>query len=236
MELKLILASNNSSRTIDEYQAKLSGFGLYLEDWQVINSAQAVGIYLQQQYPEGCKVHVLGSPSLKETLKGYGLRVTENNEKDVQVVVGSIDFNLTYPKLRNATLLIRSGCKFIGTNPDATYPTPEGLAPGSGAVIGALEIASGKKAKMIGKPAPILYQMALDRLGLTPGETLAVGDRFETDIVGAQAAGTHSGIGPHRRFNIGAGPGVSTPTRDHCARPDRIGILKLWKRKRWFTT
>ncbi len=192
--LKFILATNNSSRTVEEYHQKLSGFGVELKDWQIINSAQAVGIYLSDLYPEGCQIYVVGQPSLKKTLESYGLTVVSENELEAQVVVASMDFGLNYNKLKHATLLIRSGCDFIGTNPDATFPTPEGLLPGSGAFIGALEIASGKKARIIGKPEPLLYQMALKRLELKAEETLAVGDRLETDIAGAQAAGIHTAM------------------------------------------
>lgn len=194
MGLKLILATNNSTRTVDEYHKKLKGFGVNLEDGQVITSAQAVGIYLRKNHPDGCGVYVIGQPSLKQTLEGYGLTVIEDGGENVQIVVASIDFALTYDKLKMASLLIRSGCEFISTNPDATFPTPEGLFPGSGSVIGMLEIASGREATMIGKPAPLLYQMALERLGLAPRETLAVGDRLETDILGAQAAGIHTAL------------------------------------------
>jgi 4-nitrophenyl phosphatase len=190
--LKLILATNNSSRTVDEYLTKLSGFGVNLEEWQVINSSQAVGIHLQRAYPEGCKVYVIGEPSLKRTLEMYGLTIAGGDDNDTQVVVAAIDTDLTYEKLKRATLLLRSGCEFIGTNADATFPCPEGLLPGSGTVIGALEIASNIKARIIGKPSPLMYEMAMERLQLTPGETLAVGDRLETDIAGAQAAGIHT--------------------------------------------
>jgi len=191
---KLILATNNSSRTVDEYLKKLAGFGIHLEEGQVITSAQAVGIYLQKEYPEGCKVYVIGEPSLKKTLGMHGLTVVEGNDGDIQVVVAAIDTNLTFDKLKRATLLIRSGCEFIGTNVDVTLPTPEGLIPGSGTVIGALEIASDRKARVIGKPSPLLYKMALERLRLRPEETLAIGDRLETDILGAQAAGIHNAL------------------------------------------
>jgi len=192
--MSFILATNNATRTVDEYHTKLAGFGVSLEDWQVINAAQAVGIYLQEKYPGGAKVYVVGQPSLKHTLELYGLTIVNDHPEDAQVVVASLDYELTYEKLKHASLLIQSGCEFIGTNPDKTLPTPEGFIPGSGTVIGALELASGQQAKIIGKPEPLLYQMALKRLGLTPEDTLAIGDRLETDIAGAQAAGIHSAL------------------------------------------
>jgi 4-nitrophenyl phosphatase len=194
LNLKVILATNNASRTVDEYHHKLNSFGVKLEDWQVINCAQAAGIYLSESYPDGCNVYVVGSPSLKRTLESYNLQVVDENEKNVQVVVASIDYDLSYDKLKHATLLIHSGCDFIGTNTDATYPTPEGYLPGSGMVVGALEITSGQRARIVGKPEPILYEMALKRLELKPEETLTIGDRLETDIAGAQAAGMHTAL------------------------------------------
>lgn len=191
---RMILATNNATRSVNDYYAKLMYFGVKLEDWQIITAAQAVGIYLSEEYPQGCRVFVIGQPSLKETLETYGLTVVGEDEKYAQIVVASLDYGLTYNKLKHASLLVQSGCEFIGTNPDITLPTPDGFIPGSGTVIGAVEIASGKKAKIIGKPAPLLYQMALQRLELKPGETLGIGDRLETDIAGAQAAGMHTAL------------------------------------------
>jgi len=194
LDLKFILATNNATRTVQGYLEKLAGFNVYLSDEQVINSAQAAGIYLQDNYAAGTKVYVVGQPSLKQTLEHFGMVVCDDANNDIQVVIVSFDYKLTYEKLKTASLLIQSGCDFVGTNPDRTLPTPEGFIPGSGTVIGALEIASGRKAMIIGKPEPFLYEMALKRLGLSPSETLAVGDRLETDIAGAQAAGIHTAL------------------------------------------
>ncbi len=192
--LEFILATNNATRTIDEYVEKLAKFGVRLSDEKVINSAQATGIYLQSKYPMGTGLYLIGQPSLRKTLEGFGMEVYDMASDKIDVVVVSLDFHLSYEKLKTASLLLQSGCDFIGTNSDTTLPTPDGLIPGSGTLIGALEIASGKKAKIIGKPEPLLYEMALKRLGTLPEETLAIGDRLETDIAGAQAAGIHSAL------------------------------------------
>ncbi len=125
--------------------AKNQNFGVTLEDWQVITSAEATGIFLNRKYPGGTNAYVVGQPSLKETLKIFGINVVDETDNNVQVVVASLDYSLTYNKIKHATLLVRSGCEFIGTNPDVTFPTPEGLIPGSGTVIGAIELASRKK-------------------------------------------------------------------------------------------
>lgn len=208
--LKVILATNNATRTVEEYLQKLAGFGVHLDYDQVITSSQAAGIYLKQRYPDGARAFVIGQPSLVRTLESYGVKIVDSDREDIQVVVASLDYDLSYEKLKLGSLLIQAGCEFIGTNPDATYPTPDGLMPGAGTVIGAIEIASGKKAKMMGKPHPILYEIALDRISLKPEETLAVGDRLETDILGAQAAGIHTAL---------VLTGVSTLAQAHAFNP-----------------
>jgi len=190
--LKVILATNNGTKTVDEFFSKIRRFGVTLEDWQVISAAQATAIFLAEKYPNGCTVYAVGTPSLIKILEDAGLTVVADRSEKVQVVVAAMDTGLTYEKIKDAELLVRSGCEFIGTNPDVTYPSPEGLIPGAGTVIGAIEIASGQKATIIGKPEPLLYQMALRRSGLKPKETIGIGDRLETDILGAQAAGIYS--------------------------------------------
>lgn len=208
--LKFILATNNATRTVKEYHEKIQKFGVTLEDWQVITSAEATGIFLNHKYSDELNAYVIGQPSLKETLRFYGINVIDETATDVDVVVASLDYALTYEKLKHATLLVHSGCELIGTNSDATFPTPEGLIPGSGTVIGALEIATQRQATMIGKPEPLLYQMALDRLNLESREVLGIGDRLETDIAGAQAAFIHTAL---------VLTGVSTQEQAECYHP-----------------
>ncbi|MEA3326035.1 MAG: HAD-IIA family hydrolase [Chloroflexota bacterium] len=191
---RYMFVTNNATKTVDEYLDKLAGFGVKIEIEQILTAAEATGGYLSEQYPVNTSVYVVGQPSLKHTLAAHGLNVVDNTRLDAKIVVASLDYHLTYEKLKHASLLIQAGCDFIGTNPDRTLPTPEGFIPGSGTVIEALEIASGKKAKIVGKPEPLLYQIALKRLGTLPHETLAVGDRLETDIAGAQAAGIHTAL------------------------------------------
>jgi 4-nitrophenyl phosphatase len=226
LNLKFILATNNSTRTIEEYHEKIFRFGVKLEDWQVINSAEATGIFLRDQYPEGVTCYVVGQPSLKQTLASYGVLVVDESHNQVKAVVASLDYALSYQKLKHASLLIQSGAKFIGTNPDVSVPAPEGMLPGSGTVVGALELASGKKAQMIGKPQPLLYQMALKRLSLHPEQTLAVGDRLETDIVGAQNAGIHTAL-------VLSGASSREQAERHQPRPEIIiddlsKLVELW--------
>jgi 4-nitrophenyl phosphatase len=184
--LKVILATNNATKTPAIFLKKLAGLGVNLEPWQVINSALATGAYLKNRFPHGGNIFVVGDESLVNMLSGYGF---QHHHEDVIAVVAALDRGINYKKLEQATLLIRSGVPFIGTNPDKSFPIPGGEAPGAGAIIALLEAASDVTATVIGKPRPDMYLAALDRLGTSPKETLVVGDRLETDIAGAQNAG-----------------------------------------------
>jgi 4-nitrophenyl phosphatase len=112
----------------------------------------------------------------------------------VLAVIVGMDRQITYDKLRRATMLIRSGVPFIGTNPDKTFPTPEGLVPGTGALIAALEAATSIQPIIVGKPSPEMYLVAMERMGSSPATTVVVGDRLETDIAGGQQLGCKTGL------------------------------------------
>jgi 4-nitrophenyl phosphatase len=185
--LKVMLATNNATRTPEQHLAKLATFGVDLEPWQAINSAEATAHYLGKRFPDGGFIFVVGEPALHQALEKMGF---QHQYEGAPAVVASMDRGINYEKVRQATLVIRGGALFIGTNPDLTFPTPEGQVPGAGAILALLEAATDVKPTIIGKPNPDMYQVALDRLGTTPEETLIIGDRLETDIAGAQALGS----------------------------------------------
>jgi len=190
---KVILATNNATLSPNQYLQRLCSFGVKLESWQVINSAEATAHYLQQRYPKGGPVFIVGETGLQQALSERGF-YHANAERDVLAVVAGLDRNLNYDKLSKATLLIRAGAAFIGTNPDPTFPDKCGIVPGAGSILALLEAASEVKPTVIGKPAPGMYRVALSRLGTQPEATLVVGDRLKTDIAGAQALGCRSAL------------------------------------------
>lgn len=185
-QYSFVLATNNGTKTIQQFQEKLAGMGVAVEPWQIITSAQSSAEYLAELFPKGGPVYIFGEAGLVEALESRGFYHAEEN---VIAVVAGMNRDLTFEKLKRATLLIRTGVPFIGTNPDNTYPTPEGLIPGAGSILTCLELASEVKPIMIGKPEPYMYAIAKKRLGTADDETLAVGDRLTTDILGAQRAG-----------------------------------------------
>jgi 4-nitrophenyl phosphatase len=192
LDLKVVLATNNATASINSFLDKLAGFGVELKPWQVISSSIVVAQYLCDRYPAGGNVYAVGEAGLKETLAEAGFKHTHKGE--IVAVVAGMDRQITYEKLKIATLLIRRGVPFIGTNPDPTFPSPEGLIPGAGSILAAIETAAGVSPKIMGKPEPEIYEVCLERMGLTPDETIAVGDRLSTDIACAQRVGVISGL------------------------------------------
>jgi len=189
--LKVLMATNNSTKTPQQYVEKLAGLGATVSSDQIITSGMGVAYLLQKRFPNGGSIYVVGEPSLKLTIEEAGFTISE---KDTIAVVGAVDRNITFEKLKIATLLIRSGVPFYATNPDRTFPTPEGLIPGSGAILAAITTATDVEPIIAGKPSSTLYDFALERLGTKPEETLAVGDRIETDILGGQRAGLRTAL------------------------------------------
>lgn len=187
--LRVVVATNNSTRSADQHQEKLARLGVLLEPWQVVSSSMAVVDYLSHRFPSGGEVYVIGEENLKIALAKAGFHHHPDAEGLPLAVVAGLDYALTYDKLRQAALYIRAGVPFIGTNPDRTLPTPEGIIPGAGAVLAALVACTDMEPLLMGKPEPPLYQLALERLGTLPRHTLAVGDRLETDILGGQRIG-----------------------------------------------
>lgn len=188
---RFVFATNNATRTVDQYITKLSQFGVQVEPWQIVTSATATAAYLSELYPDGGTLFVIGEHGLIAALEEK--HFSTGIEEPIAVVVG-LDKGVTYQKLEAATLLIRQGLPFIVTNPDRTFPTPRGQVPGAGAILAALEAATDSRATIIGKPQPIMFQQALENLSISARQTLVVGDRLETDIAGGQAAGCHTAL------------------------------------------
>jgi 4-nitrophenyl phosphatase len=190
-ELKVVMATNNATTSPVEYVNKLRTFGVQVGLEQIITSGIATGAYLQEKYPQGGSIYVLGEEGLQKTLEQYGFTIS--NDGVLAVVVG-MDRNLTFERLSKASHLIRDGAVFIATNSDRTFPTPQGLIPGAGAIVAAVEAATGQKPVVIGKPQVEMYRIALEYLGTSPDKTLVVGDRIETDILGGQALGCRTAL------------------------------------------
>lgn len=191
-QLKVAFATNNSTRTPQQFVEKLGRFGVAkVQERQIITSSLVLANELSRLFPGKGDVFIIGETGLINAIENEGFHVVDTYQAidPVAVAVG-IDTHITFEKLRIATILIRKGKPFLGTNPDKTFPTPEGLIPGTGAVLAALSTATGVTPRIMGKPAPEMISMARNRLSTLPGETLVIGDRLETDIASGQADGS----------------------------------------------
>ena len=194
--LRFVLATNNATSTVDEFLDKFRKYQVELEPWQIITSSLATVKKLKDDFPERGIVFVIGENGIRRELTKNGFTVVtdaENTLPVIAVVVG-FDREVTYAKLRRATLNIRANAAFYGTNPDKTFPTSMGLVPGAGAILAAIEVATDTKPVVVGKPFPYMMFTALERLGTKPEETLVIGDRLETDIVAGKAAGCKTAL------------------------------------------
>jgi 4-nitrophenyl phosphatase len=131
---------------------------------------------------------VCGTTALAQFVASHRFTATDET-RDVQALVVAWNPTMVMDDIRRAADVARSGVPFIGANRDATYPTEDGLLPGSGAIIAAIEVASGRTATIVGKPEPKLFRVALERAGADATRTLVVGDRADSDVAGAKAAG-----------------------------------------------
>lgn len=189
--IPFLLLTNNSSLTPGQYVVKLRGMGIETHAEEILTSAQATARYLAQQEPQGARVYVIGRKGLRQALMQQGFTLVE---AEADYVAVGWDWELTYAQLKQATLFIRAGARFIATNPDPTFPSEVGIIPGNGAILAALEVATDVRPLVVGKPEPTIFQLALAQLGLDAGDAprlgiAVLGDRLETDVLGGQRMG-----------------------------------------------
>jgi 4-nitrophenyl phosphatase len=185
-ETAYILVTNNSTRTPEEYVAVLREMGIEVVPERILTSALATADYLGNLLPQGARLYLIGEEGLYSALAAQGF---EFGERGIEAVVVGMDRQLTYQKLKTASIAIRQGARFVGTNPDKTFPAENAILPGTGAILAAIEAATDVKPTVIGKPELILFQLALQRMRATEKETAVIGDRLETDILGGEKCG-----------------------------------------------
>jgi HAD superfamily hydrolase (TIGR01450 family) len=194
--LLLAAATNNATQSPDEYAHRLRGFGVTLDPRQIVTSAEATARTLEARFPDRGRVFVVGEHGVVSRVQTAGFHVITDpaDNRTVAAVVAGLDRDLTYEKLSAASRHVRSGAFFCGTNPDPTFPTPQGLIPGAGSIIAAISAAAEVAPTFIGKPATLLFDIAAQQMGLGKPEILVVGDRLATDIAGGQAWGARTAL------------------------------------------
>ena len=190
--LTVLFGSNNATRTPEEYCDKLASFGVSVNPDQFFTSGIATIYQLKKDFPQGPKVYVFGSPSLKKLLTDNGIEVVDEN---ADVVLASLDREISYQKISRAMIEIcEHGAKFYATNTDSTFVTEDGWRPGGGVMVNCVQTCTGTEPFVIGKPNTVMIEMACRTNRLFPDEIIAVGDRYETDIQGGLNFGARTAL------------------------------------------
>jgi glycerol 3-phosphatase-2 len=188
--MRLAYVTNNASRTPEAVAEHLRELGLPAAASDVVTAAQAVARLIAEQVPEGARVLVIGGEGLRAAVGGYGLEIVGSADDDPAAVVQGYVPETSWTQLAEAAYAIERGVPWFAANTDKTMPTARGIAPGNGALVGAVAAATGTWPTVAGKPEPALHRETMIRTGAA--RPLVVGDRLDTDIEGANRAGVDS--------------------------------------------
>jgi glycerol 3-phosphatase-2 len=188
--LRVVFITNNAARPPEAVAQQLVSMGVAADPAEVMTSAIAAAQELARRFPAGTPVLVVGGVGVRDAVDSVGLRPVESAEGDPAAVIQGFGPDVGWKALAEASVALRAGAQWIATNVDITLPSPRGPLPGNGSLVAALATATGLRPEVIGKPEPAMYVAALaDGSSASP---LAVGDRLDTDIAGACAAGLRS--------------------------------------------
>ena len=192
----VVFATNNASRSPAAVGDHLRQLGLRREGWSVVTSAQAAASYLAGRLAQETPVLAVGGPGVAQALTEAGLTPVSASDGSrlagVAAVVQGAGQDVSWRDLAEVGYLAQAGAIWVATNLDSTVPTSRGRAPGNGAFVAAVRTTTSASPHVTGKPEAALFDLARSRLGTDAGDTIVVGDRLETDIEGARAAGLDS--------------------------------------------
>jgi HAD superfamily hydrolase (TIGR01450 family) len=187
-DVRIIYCTNNSRSTVSQYFDKLTGMGLRIGPEDIVTSATVTAEVLATRGASGSTAIVVGGDGVHEALRRIGVEITDSGEARADLVVVGWDPDFDYDAMRRAALAVRAGAGLIATNDDAAFPAPEGLWPGAGAILASIEVASGARAEVMGKPHPPMMDAVARRLE-GAARIAVIGDRPETDLAGGAARG-----------------------------------------------
>ncbi len=188
---KYLFLTNNSFASEAQVIEKLKRLGIATAADHVLGAGQAAVQRIKRRFPDGT-IYVIGEQPLIDMVKAYRLEVAPPEARKADAVLVGLDRTFTYAKLTSAAMAIRTGAVFIAINRDPLLPIANGVIPGCGAMVAAIEASSETPPEVIGKPEPVLLQEAMHTLGSTADETVMIGDNLGVDIKGGIAAHTHT--------------------------------------------
>ena len=192
---RTMFASNNSTRTPAHFVEKLAGMSIVATPSDVLTSTTIAVAHLKRKFPAGGRIFIVGEAGLRAQLEAAGFSVTQQTEgepEQVIAVVAGLARQFCYADLARAQHYILGGADYIATNRDSTFPVEDGVKPGAGAVVAAIDIAGGTVGQTMGKPEPTMLRQILEESGLQRDAVAMVGDRLDTDIACAHRAGVGS--------------------------------------------
>jgi glycerol 3-phosphatase-2 len=211
---RIAFVTNDGKRSPEEYVRNLWEIGCTAGVEEIVSVGSVIQ-YLLATRQRNTSVFVIGSPAIWDHVTAAGHSIANATpaaeQADVVVVVGHDRFD--YAELLTATRAVLNGAELICGGRDRTYPTDGGVAPGTGALVAALEYATGTRARSVGKPEPVIFEVALERLGA--GRTLVIGDHLQSDLGGAITAGLDAAI---------VLTGVTTPDQAAEADPAPVAV------------
>jgi HAD superfamily hydrolase (TIGR01450 family) len=213
---RIVFVTNNPGRPASTYAERLREAGIDIETAQVVTAGEATARLAAEQASEGDRTFVIGAPAFHETVAAAGLELVESEEaQDAEIVIVSGHRDFDFGELLTATRALQRGAALFATSRDPTLPMPGGAWPGTGAVLAAVETASGATAEIGGKPERHLFEMARERIG--DAERVAmVGDRVSSDIEGGRRAGLETILVLSGATSREEADGAE-PTPDHIA-------------------
>ncbi|MBG6056654.1 NagD protein [Cryobacterium sp. MP_M5] len=217
-----LVLTNNSIFTPRDLSARLRASGLIVPEERIWTSALATADFLKSQAPGGT-AFVIGEVGLTTALHEAGFIMTETNPD--YVVVGETR-NYSFEAITKAIRLLLAGARFIATNPDATGPSADGPMPATGAIAALISKATGMEPYVVGKPNPMMFRSAMNKIGAHSENTAMIGDRMDTDIVAGIEAGLHTIL-------VMTGISDEAEVRRYPFRPDEIisGVHELVARE-----
>jgi len=213
-KVQVLFLTNNATKSRAEYIRSLAVFGISARVSQIMTSSFGAAHHVREKYGKGKKVYVVGERGLAEELELEADAIVVDGQ-GAEIVVAGLDRNIIYGKLVQALRNLLAGAKFILANADPTYPTENGLSPGSGAIAASLIYASGRKPDFVaGKPSAYLIEKLLEMHKIKPSEAAFVGDRMDIDIRMANKIGMKSVLvltGVSKREEIAHAPASDKP-------------------------
>lgn len=213
---RIVFCTNNSHFTVPEYVAKLERAGVAAREEDVVSSGVVLGEVLRERGAEGRRALAIGAQGLRAGLDAAGVVAVDESvpPDEIDYVVVGWDGGFDYRMMRRACAAVRAGAELVATNSDATFPAPDGLWPGAGAILASIEVSSGRRAEVLGKPHAPMMEAAARRLSGCRRIAIA-GDRADTDLAGGLSRGW---------LTILVTSGVTTPeeARELSPAPDLI--------------